>query len=322
MPSDFPPEPETTFMELQQRAEEFRADLPSPSDLAERSGGWRPFARHTLTWMISGYRETQAQDLAASVAYYALLAIVPTVLALVSIIGFVLRTDDGYRQAVDLVLWVVPEGLTTEGIAALPSLRDRSGVFGLASIVGFLWIGSTFFAALGRAMNRVYSVPDWSPVQQRVRGLIGVVAFSLLFIISVVAAIVPTVVLGIDERTLPLGLERWRLFTGLYQALSYVVAVAVAMVLFAVIFRIVPAAGQRVFDIVPGAMAIGVAFVLLAQVFPLYLRIVQGWNLIGGTAGLLSLVLVWFYLLAHLFLFGAYINSTWQRHRQEKQERL
>ena len=309
-------------MELQKRAEEFREDLPSPSELADITGGWRPFARHTLAWMITGYRETRAQDLAASVAYYALLAIVPTVLALVSIIGFVLRTDDGYQQAIDLVLWVVPEGLTTEGISALPSLRDRSGAFGLASIVGFLWIGSTFFAALGRAMNQVYGVPDWSPVQQRVRGLIGVVAFSLLFIISVVAAIVPTVVLGIDERTLPLGLERWQLFTGLYQFLSYIVAVVVAMVLFAVIFRIVPAAGQSLFDIVPGAVVIGTAFVLLAQAFPVYLRIVRGWNLIGGTAGLLSLVLVWFYLLAHLFLFGAYINSTWQRHRQEKQGRL
>ncbi len=322
MPSDFPPERETTFMELQQRAEEFREDLPSPANLAERSGGWRPFARHTLAWMITGYRETHAQDLAASVAYYALLAIVPTILALVSIIGLVLRTEDGYRQAIDLVLWVVPEGLTTEGISALPRLRDRSGAFGLASLVGFLWIGSTFFAALGRAMNRVYDVPDWSPVQQRLRGLIGVIAFSLLFIVSVVAAIVPTVVLGIDERTLPLGLERWKLFTGIYQALSYLVAVVVAMALFAVIFRIVPAAGQKLDDVLPGAVVIGVAFVVLAQAFPLYLRIVRGWNLIGGTAGLLSLVLVWFYLLAHLFLFGAYINSTWQRHRQERQGRL
>lgn len=308
---------DTTLAELQKRAESFREELPSPQQLADETGGWHRLGRRTLEWMIDGYRQSRAQDLAASVAYYALLAIVPTVLALVSIVGFVLRSDEAYRQAVDIVLWLVPEGLAGEGLEALPRLRDRSGAFGLASLAGFLWIGSTFFAALGRAMNQVYDVPDWTPVQQRVRGLVGLLAFSLLFIISVVTAILPTVVLGIDESTLPLGLERWKLFTGIYQLLSYILAVLVAILLFGVIFRIVPAAGQRVEDVVPGAVVIGIAFVLLAQLFPAYLRIVRNWNLIGGTAGLLSLVIIWFYLLAHLFLFGAYINVTWQEHRRE-----
>ena len=319
MPGDIPPpENDTTLAELQRRAETFREEMPSPRELAEETGGWHRLGRRTLGWMVTGYRESGAQDLAAAVAYYALLAIVPTILALVSIVGLVLRSEEAYRQAVDVLLWLVPEGLAGEGLQALPRLRDRSGAFGLASLVGFLWIGSTFFAALGRAMNRVYEVPDWSPVQQRVRGLVGLVAFSLLFLISVVTAIVPTVVLGIDESTLPLGLERWKLFTGIYQFLSYALAVLVAILLFGVIFRIVPAAEQAVEDVVPGAVVIGIAFVLLAQIFPLYLNLVRGWNLIGGTAGLLSLVIIWFYLLAHLFLFGAYINATWQRHRRNK----
>ena len=318
MSFNVPEDPESTREEIQRRAQDFREALPTPGEVVRDRGGWRGFLRSMLDWLVSGFRQSRANDLAAGVAYYALLAIVPTILALVSIVGLILRTEEGYRQAVDLVLWIVPEGLAGDGVNALPRLRERSGAFGLASLVGFLWIGSTFFAALGRAMNQVYGVPDWPPLQQRVRGFVSVVVFSLLFMISVIAAIVPTVVLGIDESTLPLGLERWRLFTTLYQVLSYVLAVLVAILLFGVIFRIVPAASQTAEDVVPGAVVIGIAFVLVAQAFPVYLRIVAGWNLIGGTAGLLSLVLIWFYVLAHLFLFGAYINVTWQRHRHRE----
>lgn len=316
-----PPERETTFAELQQRAESFREAIPAPGELARRRGGWRPLAETTFTWLRNGFRETRANDLAAGVAYYALLAIVPTVLALGSIIGLLIRSEDAYRQAVDLVLWIVPEGLTGEGIDTLPRLREQSAAFGVASLIGYLWIGSTFFAALGRAMNQVYRVPDRAPLHQRVRGVGSVLVFSLLLTVSAVAAIVPTAVLGVDESSLPLGLHRWPIFTGLYQLVSYVVAVVVAILLFGVIFRIVPAARQEVEDVVPGAVVAGLAFVVLAQVFPIYLSLVRGWNLIGGTAGLLSLVLIWFYLLGHLFLFGAYANATWQRHRHRLTDR-
>lgn len=269
---------------------------------------------------MTGYGRARAGDLAAGIAYYALLSVVPTIFGLVSIAGLLLRTEEGYRQAVALVAWIVPPELAGEGLQALPQLRERSGTFGLVSLAGFLWLGSIFFAALGRAMNQVYGVPDRPPLHQRLRGVVSALAFSVLFTASAVAAIVPTALLGIDEDSLPLGLERWPLFTGLYQALSYVVAVVMAILMFGLIFRIAPAAGQRVVDVIPGAVVIGVVFVLLAQAFPFYLRVVRGWNLIGGTAGLLSLVLLWFYALGHLFLLGAYFNATWQAYRRRDQE--
>jgi len=312
-------EPDERRRDLQRRARAFQDRLPNLGHAARKAGGWPRLGRNIAGWMITGFRKTHANDLAAAVAYYALLAIVPTVLALVSILGLVLRTEEGYRNAVEVVLWLVPSGLTSDSVEALPRLRDQSGAYGAVSLIGFLWIGSTFFAALGRAMNRVYQVPDRSPLEQRVRGVLGILTFSVLFSVSVIAAIVPTVVLGIDKDRLPLSLERWPIFTGLYQVVSYLVAVVVAIGLFGFIFRIVPNADQRMEDVVPGTLVSALAFVVLAQVFPVYLRIVSGWNLIGGTAGLLSLVLVWFYLLSHLFLFGAYINATWQRwHRRQR----
>ncbi len=310
-----PSNPDVSERDIRGRAQAFRHGLPAPAEIVAEAGGpWR-FTLRTIRWMIKGFRQNQANDLAAAVAYYALLAIVPTLLALISAVGFFLRTEDGYRQAVSIVLWIVPEGVTSDSVEALPRLRDQSEALGIVSLAGFLWIGSTFFSALGRAMNQVYGVPERPPLHQRLRGFLGILSFSLFFTVSVIAAILPTALLGIEEQDLPLGLDRWAIFTGLYRVASYVVALLVAIGLFGVIFRIVPAAGQRVEDIIPGALVIATAFVVLAQAFPVYLRIVSDWNLLGGAAGLVSLVLIWFFLLAHLLLFGAYINATWQRWR-------
>ena len=315
MPEDRDQERSQSFRPLQRRADQVREDLPDPSELAAESGGWFGLTRRTLRWMAVGFHESQANDLAAAVAYYALLTIVPTLLGLVSILGLFMQTDVGYRQAVDTALWIVPSEFINDTVEGLPQLRAQGWVLGLASLAGFLWMGSTFFAALGRAMNQVYRVPNRSPVHQRLQGFVGIIAFSLLFTVSVIAAVLPTALFGIDEHELPLGLERWAIFTGLYRIASYVVALLVAIALFMVIFRLVPAAGQKLDDVFPGALVIAFAFVLLAQVFPVYFRIVSGWNVLGGTAGLLSLVLIWFYILAHLLLFGAYLNATWQGHR-------
>lgn len=315
MPQIDPRDPEVSQRNIRRRAQDFREELPTPGDVVAEAGGpWR-FVLRVFRWMVGGFRENQANDLAAAVAFYALLAIVPTVLALISVVGFFLRTEDGYAQAVSILLWIVPDVFTGDSVEALPRLRDQSEALGIVSLVGFLWIGSTFFAALGRAMNRVYGVPERSAFHQRLWGFIGIISFSVLFTVAVIAAIVPTALLGIDEQELPLGLERWAVFTGLYRVASYLVALVVAIGLFGVIFRVVPNARQKVEDIVPGALVIAVAFVILAQAFPLYLRVVSDWNLIGGAAGLLSLVLIWFYVLAHMLLFGAYINATWQRWR-------
>jgi membrane protein len=266
----------------------------------------------------TAYFHSRANDLAAAIAYYALISILPIILGLLWVAGLVLRTEAGYQQAVELVLWIVPNELAGESLEIIPQVRDHSGIYGVISLVGFIWVGGAFFAALGRAMNQIYGVPDRALLQQRLRGIVGILAFAVLFTITVVTAVVPTVVLGIDGIAMPQELQQWPLFSGIYQALSYVVAVLMAIPMFGIVFLTAPAAGQRLLDVIPGSAVIGLVFVLLVQIFPVYLRIVTDWNLISGTAGLLSLALLWFYILAHMFIFGAFLNSAWQRHRRKR----
>ena len=309
-------EPEPEQSALRRRLGRATYDLPRPWVYARALGGWLPLAGRVVGWMVNGYRRVNAADLAAAVAFNALLAIVPTILLLITVAGILLRDPQLFNDVATATLWLLPAGLGTDSIQALIQARQRSGLFALASFLGFVWIGASFFASLARSMNRVYDAPDPPPLRQRFRGFLIVVGFAVLFIVTMVAALLPSLFFGDTPASLPLGIADWPLVHGIYQLLSYLIAVLAAIALFGMLFRVVPNAGQRIDDIIPGTITVAVLFVLMTQVFPLYLRLVQGVNRIGSAFAFLPLLLVWFYLLAHLLLFGAYINATYQPYRR------
>jgi len=295
-----------------------RRDIERLRRLAARSGSHREIARRIVHWAIDGYRRVNAGDLVAALAFNAMMAIVPTILLLITVAGILLRSDELYRETVLTTQWLLPAGMSRDSTEALIGVRNRSGLFGLASFVGFLWVGASFFACLGRTMNSVYAVENPPPVQQRVRGFVIVVAFAVLFIVTVIAAFLPSLFVGFSAAELPIDLTSSLLSRGIYQVASYAVAVLTAMVLFGMLFRVVPNAGQRIGDVLPGTVLIAAAFVLLVQVFPLYFRVTGNLSGLGSTSAFLPLLLIWFYILAHLLLFGAFINASYQQFRRRE----
>jgi uncharacterized BrkB/YihY/UPF0761 family membrane protein len=100
--------------------------------------------------------------------------------------------------------------------------------------------------------------------------------------------------------------------------LGYAFALVATIGFFGMLYRVVPNAGQTVRTIWPGTLTAAALFVVMAQVFPIYLRLLGGTNRYGAAFGLLTLLVAWFFLLAHLILFGTYVNSTYQRRQRRR----
>ena len=265
-------------------------------------------------WLYRGYHQVNAGDLAAAIAYHALVALVPSFLLLVSIAGFLLNRDDAVlRTALNASFWALPSDGARDALEALLQARDNHGWLGAASLIGFAWVGTGFMSSLARGMNRVYQVPNRHYVFQRTRAFFVVIAFAVLFQLATLAAIVPTYVIGKEFVSY---FQPWILRTGFGRVISYGVAVAAAMTLFLLLFWALPNAGQRFKDIWPGTLAGGVLFLTIVQIFPLYLRIFSQLNRTATVFGFVSVLVFWFYLLAHILLLGTFVNATWQCHRR------
>ncbi len=280
-----------------------------------RGGGTalaRGYRALLASWPVRGFQETGAGHLAAIIAYNALVALVPTFLLLVSVAGLLLRRDAVLTTAVHAAYWALPGEAARDALEAALTARRQSGWFAAASLLGFAWVGTGFVGALNHCFNRVYGVPDCGFICSRRRGLLAVVGFAAFFSAAALAAALPTLFVG---RDLGPYFGTWALAGGGGQALSYLLAFVVATALFVLLYRYVPTAGQRLGDVWPGALVAGALFVALGQAFPLYLRLAGGVNRYGAALGLVSLLVAWFAALAHVLLFGCYVNASYRRPR-------
>lgn len=291
-----------------------------PTTTSPRSRNWRRWyapvsaGYHALlaSWPVHGFRKTGAAHLSAILAYNALVAVVPTTLLLVSIAGLLLQRDAVMATVTRTAYWALPTEDARQALEAALSARQRSGWFFVASLLIFLWIGSGFAGALHHCFNRVYGVEDCDFVCSRQKGLAIVGGFAILFSLATLAAILPTLFI---KRELAPYFQSWALADTAGQIASYAAAVLAASSSFWMLYRVAPSAGQKLRDTWPGALVAGVLFVVIGQVFPVYFRMTGGANRYGVAFGLLTLLVAWFAVLAHILLFGCYVNATYRAHR-------
>jgi membrane protein len=277
-----------------------------------RTGAVQSYRALLSSWPVQGFNDAGAGHLSAILAYNGLVALVPTTLLVVSIAGLILRQDAAMSIFIRSIYWALPTDDARQALEAALTARSKSGWFAVASLGGFVWIGSGFAGALNHCFNCVYGVPDGTFIATRRRGVVVLTAFVVLFTAVTVAATLPALFI---QRDVGPYFRTWVLAGIGGQIVSFALAYLAAALSLLMIYRLTPNADQRLREVWPGALVAGGLFVAIGQAFPLYLRMIGGVNRYGAAFGLLTLLLAWFAILAHILLFGCYVNVTYRRHR-------
>lgn len=304
-------------MSKQRAASEQSAPAPeaevkpdSPGDLSRRS--WFYVARKTLR----EFGDDQCLDLAAALTYYAVLALFPALLALLSLLGLVVDP----ARAVDTALEVLGPLVSPQLINTLEQpLNDLAGsqAAGVALVVGLagaLWSASGYVGAFGRAMNRIYEIGEGRPFWKLrpVMILITLVAVLLIAVVLVLLVISGPVaesigsVIGLGDQTvLVWEIAKWP-----------VIGLAV-MAVVAMLYYATPNVKQPKFRWISVGAGVAILVWLLASAaFALYLATFASYDkTYGSLAGVIvALLFLWITNLA--LLLGAEIDSELERGRQ------
>ncbi len=280
-----------------------------------RSYHWWTWPWYVVRWMHQGYTSLNAPDMAAAVAYNLLVALVPMLLLLVAIGGLFLRSDTVLEQAKVAVERLVPVGTADEAFTAAITARKNSGWIGVLSFIALVWVGTGFVSCLGRCMNHIYGARPTGYLAEKRRGFLVLLIFSLLFLTASLSSIIPTFLASHD---LPGNVEQWLLVSRQAQIIGYATGFGTAVLMFLTLYRIVPNAGQHLRDVWPGTILCAVLFLTVSQVFPLYIRLIGGGNRYGQILGFVSLLVFSLIVLAHIILFGTYVNVAWQGRRRRR----
>ena len=260
------------------------------------------------------WSKDRVPDLAAEVAFYAILSLFPAFLAMASVLG-VLDSVVGAEVARDVeteVLDFLGTVLTEEADGTIEAARDlfRDSSPGLLtfSLLAALWALSRGFAALVRALDVVYDLDEHRP-WLRIRGtalLLAVgstVAGSVMLTLLVVGPLFGT---GEDiAAEIGLGDE----FVFLWDVVRLPVAFVVLVVWAATVFHIAPDHRTPWRADIPGALVTGVLWVAFSAGLRLYVEFAQGTNAVFGALGGALIALLWFWLLALAVMIGGEING-------------
>jgi membrane protein len=247
-----------------------------------------------------------AAQLGASLSYYAVLSLAPLLMILVSITGLAYGPDAA-RGGLFGVLERLMGYQAAEAIQDIVPLRSSpsSGIFAAIFGVLVLLLGASGVAvALQEALNMIWDVPPravsgwWRPyVRQRLTGFAAVLFAGFLLVMSLGVTAAIAAVETFFTHLLPVpGL--------VLHLIDTLVFLGVATLLFAVLFRTLPArriAWRRVWA---GATVTALLFAVGRFLIGIYLG-KAGVGSAYGVAGSFVVVLVWVYYSAQVVLFGA-----------------
>ncbi len=249
--------------------------------------------------------------LAAGVAFYAFLAMVPTLIALVMIYGLV--TDDTAAVSDQVAsfgsaLPAEAEKLITDQMNSLATTSDRAlGIGLIIALLLALWSASAGISNLIRALNVAYDEEDKRGFVKRRLLALGLTVGAIVFMVLAVALVAALPVL-LDALDVP-GWVKALVQVGRW--LGLVVAVMVAL---AVLYRLGPERdAPKIRWLSVGAIVATALWVIGSVVFSLYVDNFGSYGKTYGTLAGVVVLLLWLWLSSLAALLGAEVNAEMEQ---------
>ncbi len=238
---------------------------------------------------------------AQALAFNAVFAVFPIVILTVATLAFVFGGKAGEADTRALIASLAPgiKDVLYDNVQQIVAFRGLSGALAL---IALLWSGKNLFQGLAYALNRALGVADGRPLVADI--LVALVMLPIIGVLFILATILP---LGISFVVTYGG---FRQAAVLSQIAGYGTGVVLIFVIAMVLYTYLPNRRVGPKFAIPGAVFVTVAWEIAQIAFGLYSTHVDFRHVYGALAAL-ALLLVWFYYMASIFLFGAELCAQW-----------
>ena len=245
--------------------------------------------------------------MAAGVAYYAFLSIFPLLLGLIALFGFFLPSVNLQDKLLNYVGDNIPgaTNILKQNIASIIELR---GAMGVLSIVILFWGASAMFRAVSRAIDRAWDINRYRPFFIRKASELGMVfGIGVLFLLSLgTSAIISIIFRALNLPAADLIVVN----VG-----SRLVAFLLILIVFLLLYKLIPNTRTYWRDIWPGALLAAVLFEIARTLFVFYINNFANYQLIYGSIASIIVLLVWIYYSAFIMILGAEFTFQYGRLR-------
>lgn len=237
----------------------------------------------------------------ACTSFYILMAFIPILVILISLIPFLPFTQDGLESA---IMNIVPVEYKQTIDFVLDDLYDNSKTALSLSIVAMIWTSARGILGITKGLNRIHGVNETrSYVFMRIRS-----AFYTIFLI---AGFVCMLLLQVFGNSLMALLRNYIEVSDFYVGLYYgknIFSLLLTMVFFELLYVKLPDIKVKYKSQIWGAFAAGIIWQIFTRVFSQYLSTYNSYSVYGSVAVIIFLG-VWVYTGIMILFYGAQFNE-------------
>ncbi|WP_298806994.1 YihY/virulence factor BrkB family protein [uncultured Pseudokineococcus sp.] len=296
-----------------------RTAAPHPDDERKPSSPTemtKPTTGYVLKRAASEFTKDKCTDLAAALTYYAVLALFPALLALVSLLG-ILGQNASVLDAFQQVITDLLPSSTAQTINGFIENQTTTAGLSLSVVIGLagsLWSASGYVGAFSRAMNDVYEVEEGRPFY-KLRPVMLVI--TLVALLLVVAALLILVLSGPVAQSIGDVLGLGAAAVTAWQIAKWPVLLLVVVLVVAMLYYATPNVQQPKFRWMSLGAFIAIAVWMLASVaLAVYVANFGNYGAKYGALASAVVLLLWLWITNLALLFGAEVDAEVERGRE------
>lgn len=239
---------------------------------------------------------------AASASFFLLMAFIPFVMFLTTLIRY---TPVTYNMMREMIVEALPQSIQEFVLEVVSDVYRRNAVLIPITGVTALWSAGKGVQAVTNGLNNIYHVKEtrnW--LVTRIHSM----AYTMLFSIALIGSLV-LMVLGRELQEIITGYSpiTGKIIGQILNARS-LLAFPLLFFVFLLLYKVLPNRKSTFRSQAPGAAIVSFAWMIFSVFLSLYFKFSVGFSNMYGNMAALILIMMWLYFLMNIMLFGAEIN--------------
>ena len=267
--------------------------------------------KQSVLQLLLGFMERINSDhvgaYAAQAAYFLIMSFIPFLLFLTTMIRYTPLT---YNMVSDTIRAFVPHNIQNFVLTIVSEVYGRSAAVVPISAIMALWSAGKAMQSLTNGLNTVYHVKEtrnW--LVNRLYAVVYTFLFGVAIIASLLLLVLGNQIQTIASKYIPVLGRMIARIIGARTALMF----AGLFLIFLILYKMLPNRKATLKSQAPGAILIAAGWSLFSYFFSLYFELFPGFSNMYGSLTALIMVMLWLYICMNLLLYGAEINSYFEK---------
>lgn len=263
---------------------------------------------HIILFVFKKMQEPFYQGVAAELAYFFLLSLVPAGIIIGQLLGV-------FSISTEVLNSVLQQYLAPEiGETIFPLFEYRaSGAMSIVLIVVVIWAASKAQFSLARIANYTFTGEAMGKgyIKERLRAMKTILftLFTLVFslIILVYGEVIINIITAYANKFLGVDFK----FSQAWYLIRWPVALGLFFLMVSYNYYALPTEKVSFKKILPGSILASAGMLLTTRIYSYYVNVFADYHIIyGGLASIVAL-LIWFFLLGFILVIGIQFNVAW-----------